>query len=526
MKGEADRTAALMSAILGSRGLTLHQVSAQSELLYGSGSPFYIPHTLYHSIENYRWFGPSLPQTCALSYITGYRLEDWLAVLGIDLDRVAGLEASLPVRRTRLIDTAFDRAGFIMGEADIQETGPPPGGVVPLGQLLGWVKQTSRSSGARRERRARFARIGTDDAFALPELLPGSIVRFVPATPPESDIDRLSRPRLLLIEHERGLWCGRFHVSPNKIVHAAASELSYAPIAFQIPGEARVLGTVDMEIRWMHRFESPHVPAEFATYQQPRSLDRTNPGLGTLIRRARAQAGLTLREASLLARRISLSLGDQQYAAAESTLSDYEAQDLPPRHLEKVITLCLIYGIGLMDFIAASGTRPELLGGEMIPGHLMRGSQNAVADSCQLQPSVHDAFGARLPLFSAFEEVPGFLRTVVAELSGIQRPSVRDFFLLSGQHPFLPAHTEGSLLALVNRRKKRPARLANQNPWQQPAYALLLRSGEYCCASCSVEQETLVLYPESDRSRAPEKLRLGRDVEIVGQIVALVRSIR
>jgi hypothetical protein len=74
------------------------------------------------------------------------------------------------------------------------------------------------------------------------------------------------------------------------------------------------------------------------------------------------QAGLTLREASLLSRRVSQFLNDEQYAIAQSTLSEYEAQNAPPRHLEKVITLCLIYGFPLIDFAAASGTAPEDLG--------------------------------------------------------------------------------------------------------------------------------------------------------------------
>ena len=113
----------------------------------------------------------------------------------------------------------------------------------------------------------------------------------------------------------------------------------------------------------------------------------------------------------------------------------------------------------------------------------------------------------------------------LAELSGIPRPSLRDFFWLDGIHPFLPAHTQGSMLALVNRRKKKPLRLPALPSWQQPAYVLLLRTGEYLCACCSLDGETLVLYPESEGTRGPEQLRLGQDVEVIGQIVALARRI-
>ena len=121
----------------------------------------------------------------------------------------------------------------------------------------------------------------------------------------------------------------------------------------------------------MHRFESPSVPAEFATYRQPRTLEQVSLSPGVLVRRARRKAGLTLREASLLSRRVSQFLNDEQYAIAQSTLSEYEVQNVPPRHLEKVITLCLIYGFPLIDFAAASGMAPEDLGRSIIPAEFL-----------------------------------------------------------------------------------------------------------------------------------------------------------
>jgi len=181
-RNAGQKTAARIRSILASRGLTLHQVSAQSERLYGSESPSCIPHTLYHSLATSPSFGPSLPQTCALSRISGYRLEDWLAALGIDPDRIAGLQASLPLRRTRIIDPAFHREDVVMGGPE-QLTGDHHSeGVVPLGQLFRWVNppRLLLPTSAPEERRCLFARIGPEDAFAFPELLPGSIVRVNP----------------------------------------------------------------------------------------------------------------------------------------------------------------------------------------------------------------------------------------------------------------------------------------------------------------------------------------------------------
>jgi hypothetical protein len=528
-RNAGQKAAARVRSILGSRGLTLHQVSVESERLYGSESPSCIPHTLYHSLATSPSFGPSLPQTCALSRISGYRLEDWLAALGIDLDRMAGLQASLPLRRTRIIDPAFHTAEIVMGVSEDQEGHRQSQGVVPLGQLFRWVNapRLQLPNSTPEERRYLFARIGPEDAFAFPELLPGSIVRVNPRGryQPAADTVHRSRPQLLLIEHERGLWCGRFHVSGERIIHAAASELAYAQIAFQCPKEARILGVVDMEIRWMHRFESPSVPAEFATYRQPRTLEQVSRSPGVLVRRARRRSGLTLREASLLSRRVSQFLDDEQYAIAQSTLSEYEVQNAPPRHLEKVITLCLIYGFPLIDVAAASGTAPEDLGRSVIPPEFLPTSDTTTAPRSQPFSSDRGELGAASSVLRRFGEIPWFLRSSLADLSGIPRPSLRDFFWLDGIHPFLPAHTQGSMLTLVNRRKKKPLRLPAVPSWQQPAYVLLLRSGQYLCACCSLDGETLALYPESEGTRGPEQLRLGKDVEVIGQIVALARRI-
>ena len=122
-------------------------------------------------------------------------------------------------------------------------------------------------------------------------------------------------------------------------------------------------------------------------------------------------------------------------------------------------------------------------------------------------------------------EIPWFLGGPLAELSGISQPSLRDFFWLAGDHPYLPAHTEGSAAALVDRRKKRPVRLTSLPGWLQPAYVLLLRNGELCCACCSLDDLTLFLCPGPTSGIAPQFLRLGHDAEVVGQIVALARRI-
>jgi hypothetical protein len=520
-----EKAASRLRSIFASRGLTLHQVSLESERLYGKESPFCIAHTLYHSLANSQSFGPSLPQICALSRISGYRFEDWLKALGMNLQLLGGLQAALPVKRTRLIDPAFNGRDIVMDTRLEGGDDHNPTWIVPLSEVLHSVFCPRSFVRLQGEQQPLFARIGSEDAISFPELLPGSIVRLTPLNSfptPHASADG-GHPKLLMVEHDGGLWCGRFHLSKDGILYSAASDLAYAPVMLRYPKEAKILGRVDMEIRWMHRLHGPRVPLELAGHRHQRILDAGIMDPGTLIRRARRKAGLTLEEASRLSLSVAHAVHDQRYAIAQSTLSDYEVQSMPPRHIEKIVTLCLIYGIPVIDFIRAAGAAPESLGHRQLPQELTPEDTGASPIDSQLCSSDRRETSAALMLQPG--AIPWFLGGCLAQISGISQPSLRDFFWLAGDHPYLPAHTEGSTAALVDRRKKHPVRLPSLPGWLQPAYILLLRNGDYRCACCSLHDQTLFLCPGPNTGIVPEILRLGQDAEVVGQIVALARHI-
>ena len=75
--------------ILSTRGLTLYRVCQQSAEIFGRSSRFYVPHNLYYDFGNPPLI-PTIHQIIALSHITNYRLYDWLAVFGFDLDQFPG----------------------------------------------------------------------------------------------------------------------------------------------------------------------------------------------------------------------------------------------------------------------------------------------------------------------------------------------------------------------------------------------------------------------------------------------------
>ena len=73
-------------SILGTRNLTLYQVSQKSEAIYGHASPYFLPHNFYYDLK-LGTFSPSVYQLFALSRISDYRPADWLHVLGFDPKR-------------------------------------------------------------------------------------------------------------------------------------------------------------------------------------------------------------------------------------------------------------------------------------------------------------------------------------------------------------------------------------------------------------------------------------------------------
>jgi prolyl oligopeptidase len=121
--------------ILATRGLTLYGVSRRSAELFGRSSHFYVPHNLYYDLTR-TLSVPTVWQMLALSHITDYRLSDWLAVFGFELDAIFRLQLLIPRQQTTILDfLTYDTHAWIPWFAERPHIGPVPS-VAPLGQLL------------------------------------------------------------------------------------------------------------------------------------------------------------------------------------------------------------------------------------------------------------------------------------------------------------------------------------------------------------------------------------------------------
>jgi hypothetical protein len=76
-----------------------------------------------------------------------------------------------------------------------------------------------------------------------------------------------------------------------------------------------------------------------------------------LLRVSRGRAGVTFRAAHQLTRAIAQILGNRDYGIALGMLSDYEAMGRLPRHIAKILSLCVVYCMDVRELMEAAGVR-------------------------------------------------------------------------------------------------------------------------------------------------------------------------
>jgi transcriptional regulator with XRE-family HTH domain len=511
-----------VKAILQSKGMILHQISQTSGEVFGKSSPYFLPHNLYYDL-GLESFSPSLHQIFALSKLSGYQFNDWLRVFGFPPEEITRQQILLRSKRTLLIDTSLeDPEGWIpwfQEKPEVMHIEEP----VPLGRILR-KSDSLRAVSFAADNRFLYAKVGNEDTFAFPNLLPGSIVRgdthYRGGSVP-SDFPEIQRP-LFIAEHSHGVCCCRLQMNGERRRVLVSSNLPYAQVELKLGEEAKILGIIDLEIRPLLTPEQPDIPAQLARRWRPLKLSQEEPKLSTLIRQARNKMGWSFRAASAISRQIAEQLGDRQFFAAPSSLSDFEAVDTPPRHIQKVLTLCIVYGLHLRTFLKSAGIDWNESGMEPIPDALVPRKP-----PCETRATAEDgihAEGAFLPsLMKKSEEVPIFMRYALANISGLKHPKLNDFFWSSLRSHSLHWLFRKDCLLMVNRQKKRPSYSRMKASWQQPIYLLLKRDGTYVCACCSLEDDLLVIHPQVESPRREIELRNHDDAEVVGQIVCVCR---
>jgi hypothetical protein len=238
--------------------------------------------------------------------------------------------------------------------------------------------------------------------------------------------------------------------------------------------------------------------------------------------------GLSFREASFVSRRIAGLLSDQQYFAAPGTLSDYETLSAPPRHIQKIITLCLLYCLDFHQFVRASGLPLDHAGSEPIPDALVlrqvpRGSHTLRAAGEERSVQEHSGFLSSITM--QWEEIPLFLRHSLNEITGLKNFSLSDVFWVGGNKPPLHPWLIHAAFVVVNRRVKRPASSTGNTVCGQPFYLILKRDGGYLCGRCTLDDGKLTVQAYPGGPVGTQQFRNGIDAEVMGQVTSIVRRL-
>jgi hypothetical protein len=528
---EMDR-ARQVREILWSRGLTLYRVSRKSAELFGRSSEFYVPHNLYAVLTHTAKI-PTICEILALSQITNYQLSDWLRVFGFELDAIFRLRLQIPREQTALLDsTVYDRYAWVPWFAARTRNGAIPP-IAPLGELL--AAAPPRRAGEiveLHQRKFLYAVVGERDLYALPHFAPGSVVRADPRRSEELLAGRgtVREETFFLVEHGAGWTCSQLLALGRDQILLRCAQRPCLERELKIERDGRILGAIDLEIRPMRQrvpgvWESKPAPLP---EQRAVSLLPKETSLPHLLRQSRIRAGLSFREASALSRWLADVLSDELYFAAVSTLSDCETMATPPRKVQKIITLCILYSIGFEQFLRACDLPVDQAGREPIPDELLprpvRKPRTArkVATPERGIPIQPGFFGA---LLEQWQEIPLFLRFSLDEIGGLEDLSLSDLFWVGGdpspRHPLL---VNAELIA-VNRKARKPPPHA-PGVCDRPLHVVLTRGGRYLCGRCSLDRGDLIVagYPRG-RIRA-QKFRNGIDAEVAGRVTAILRRIR
>jgi hypothetical protein len=513
------------------RGTTLYQVSRESARIFGRSSPYFVPEHFFSALAGGQT-GPSIYQLAALSRTSNFLLADWLALFGFLLGDIPRLQIAIPRHHTVLLDASiYDQNEWIPWFA------PRPGSTVrsaiaPLSQVLRPAPpMRARELLLLNTRQFLYAKVGTEDVFAFPDLAPGSIVRI-----DQLDVKRLASTltaqpstRVFALETPSGLRCGRLRRIGSNRVALCETSLSGPQLELTLGRDANILGVIDAEIRRVATKPSAGVSATRRTRRRPTNPPAGVPGanLGQLIRASRTRTGLSFREASAMSRLVAKSLGDRACFLASGTLSDYERLRIPPRQIQKILSLSILYGIGFWDFLRAGGLAIDSMGHDPMPDDLRSRAGDGVVHSAPTghqdrHRSTEAGQDYLSKLIDEWQEIPLFLRHSLSEITGLSDPSLSDFFSVGPERGVADPRLASAQLIAVNRRRKRPIDLPPVAPREPPMYMLVNRDGGYLCGACRMDRGAVTLYLPPPRPVVPVETEIRVDVEVIGRVAAIL----
>jgi hypothetical protein len=168
--------------------------------------------------------------------------------------------------------------------------------------------------------------------------------------------ENLQQRLLWLVEQPEGLTCCHLRWIDDHHIVLLPSRPPWGNLPLRLPDEARVLGLLDLKDgSGAPKTSRPRAgPCEFDPPHSPLFGD-ADMRFSDLLRGGRCRTGLTFRAAHRLSRTVAQMFDSRDYAIGLGLLSDYEAAGRLPRHIAKIITLCIIYCLDIRHVMEAAG---------------------------------------------------------------------------------------------------------------------------------------------------------------------------
>lgn len=519
-----------LKAFLRSLDMTVYQISqVTSRPPFGKGTRAYIRDALYAEIESGQT--PDIHQLAALAKITGYRLVDWLSLFGYQVHEISRLQLELHTEHTIVLpSTIYDPLvltpwirKFDPG-IDLERTQSLVNVIDTMAHApLGALDRSNR-------RRFLYARVGRRDDMLRPRLAAGSIVRVDPAC---TTVEPPGGPRsMYLVQHHSGLLCCYVELQDDRHVILLPDELSSRVMRCRLGTEVNILGKIDLELR--------HLQTALPNLSKPLREERHNGharlantatercvGAGIYARTMRERIGLSFREAQTMTHQIAAYFDDSRYRIALGSLSDAETYEGLPRHISKIISLCIAYGMDLWQYLRAGGVAVDELDGAAIPRQFLE-DEEATVDRSPLTTTPGGCPGSNHNEATKFVveqlgEMPFFLLPSAGSIIGQDQLSLDDVYIWGRREPVLHPLLHRALVLLVNRRQRRvqDAR-AHASTAERPLFLVRTPDRRYLAGMCAVDGGTLLVRPHS-ASRMPVLSYPARDVVVIGRISAVLR---
>jgi hypothetical protein len=517
-----------LKAFLSSLNMTLYQISqSTAKAPFGKGTRAYIRDAFYAEIESGQT--PDIHQIAALAKLTGYRLADWLVLFGYSVDTILPLQLNLHTEHTILLpNTIYDpllplpcirRFDTHINSDYTQALVTSIGAMdcVPCGVL----DQLNHKHYI-------YARIGRYDDRMRPRLMAGSIVRVDPSFATAADKSR----SIYLVEYAGGLCCCYLEFKDDQHVILLPEDGTQGAVRCRIGKDLRIIGKIDLELRPL-RLALPDAPMPLREGRQPGQpvMLRTPPadhsgGAGAYVRTARERIGIRFRQAHRMTNVLAEYFNDKQYSVALGSLSDFETYDLLPRHISKILSLCIVYAMDFWQYLRSGGVPVDELNGAPVPSRYLDTNDMQISRD-RLTPVVSEfnETMAMKAVIAILGEVPFFLLPAIKSAIGQQDLSLDDIYIWGKREPVLHRFLYGALLIIVNRRQHHVQNVRpRSSSGTQPLFLVRLPAGRLITGMCALDGDLLMIHPHSTICSSTLIFR-RHEVEVVGRISAILRMV-